>query len=74
MADTDQWEYRAETVGSFWNGIKAEDLNALLNEWGEQGWEVVSLSFSHSSSRPLVVAKRPLTASTRRQRSLPGNY
>ena len=32
-----QWEYRVQTVGGFFSGIKAEELEELLNEWGEDG-------------------------------------
>ncbi len=31
------WEYRVQTVGSFWSGVKANALEQLLNEWG-RGW------------------------------------
>jgi hypothetical protein len=37
-----QWEYRVQTVGGFFSGVKADALEELLNEWGEDGWEVVS--------------------------------
>ena len=74
MAEPVQWEYRVETVGSFWQGIKDEEFIALLNEWGEQGWEVVSIAFAHNGSRLRVVAKRPLSSAVRRQRSIPGRY
>ena len=37
-----QWEYRVQIVGGFFTGIKAEELEEMLNEWGEDGWEVVS--------------------------------
>jgi hypothetical protein len=29
-----KWEYRVQTVGSFWSGVKANELEKLLNEWG----------------------------------------
>ena len=40
MAEMNQWEYQALSMGSFWNTIKSEDLEAALNELGEEGWEV----------------------------------
>ena len=43
MAETKQWEYLALSVGSFWNMPKDEDLEAALNELGEQGWEIVNV-------------------------------
>jgi len=35
--ETQKWEYRAHTVGAFWSGVKADKLEQLLNEWGEEG-------------------------------------
>ena len=72
MAEMNQWEYQALSMGSFWNTIKSEDLEAALNELGEEGWEVISVYTQHGTNRTIVVAKRPLTADTRRRRSWPG--
>jgi hypothetical protein len=71
MAETAAWEYRVLTVGR-WTGAKDEDLEAALNELGEQGWEAVNV-FNHEGLPKLtLVAKRPLTAGARRRRSMPG--
>jgi 5-formyltetrahydrofolate cyclo-ligase len=72
MAETTQWEYLSRSVGSFWNMPKDEDLEAVLNELGEQGWEVVNAFAQHSSNKVRVIAKRPLTADNRRRRNWPG--
>jgi len=72
MVDTVQWEYRVEIYGSTWRGLKSEEIEAYLNEWGEEGWEVISVDGHSGSNKMTIVAKRPLTASTRRQRTLPG--
>ncbi len=73
MADEiKQWEYRVQTVGSFFGGVKADELEQLLNEWGEDGWEVVSTHLLENTSKINVIAKRPLTRDVRRARSLPG--
>ncbi len=69
MADMLQWEYRTETFGSIWKRTKDDDLMAALNAWGEDGWEVVSATPIEGSYRVLVIAKRPLTRSARRERS-----
>lgn len=66
-----QWEYRVETVGGFFKGVPADELETLLNEWGEDGWEVVSTHVIENANKINVIAKRPLTATTRRQRSIP---
>jgi hypothetical protein len=72
MADTTQWEYRAISAGSFWNEPKDEDLESLLNELGEDGWEVVSVFTRYGANKVRIVAKRPLTGSVRRRRTWPG--
>lgn len=72
MADVTQWEYWAISAGSFWNEPKDEDLESLLNELGEDGWEVVSVFTRYGSNKIRIVAKRSLTGSVRRRRSWPG--
>lgn len=66
-----KWEYRVETVGTFWSGVKADVLQVLLNEWGEEGWEVVSTHILENANKVNVIAKRPLTERVRRMRSMP---
>jgi hypothetical protein len=67
-----QWEYRVEDFGGFVNKTKKEDVQAKLNSWGEEGWEIVaSVTFDNSNSMR-VIAKRPLTSAERRKRSMPG--
>ena len=46
-------------------------LEATLNAWGEDGWEVVSAVAMDNSSKVRVIAKRLLTRSSRRERSMP---
>jgi hypothetical protein len=72
MDELQQWEYRVQTFGSSLRGPKDEDVEAALNEWGEEGWEVVAVRSVESSNKMVVVATRPLTAATRRSRTLPG--
>jgi Domain of unknown function (DUF4177) len=66
-----QWEYRVQTVGAFFSGVKAEELEELLNEWGEDGWEVVAAHIVENANKINVIAKRPLTDQVRRERSRP---
>jgi hypothetical protein len=70
MSDQSLWEYRVQTIGSAF-GAKDEVIESTLNEWGEEGWEAVSVYTPSNSGKVTVVAKRPLSRSTRRQRSLP---
>lgn len=69
--DQQQWEYRVDLLGSTMSTMKNEALEATLNEWGEQGWELVALFLLEHSSKMRLVAKRPLSQSNRRRRSWP---
>ena len=69
--DIKQWEYRVQTVGGLFSGVKAEKLEELLNEWGEDGWEVVSTHIIENANKINVIAKRLLTDRVRRERSRP---
>ena len=66
-----QWEYRVQSVGGFFKGVPADELEALLNEWGEEGWEVVSTHILENANKINVIAKRLLTRTMRRERSMP---
>jgi hypothetical protein len=70
MAEFTQWEYRVQTIGSIF-GTKDENIESTLNEWGEEGWEVTHVYTPEGSGNVTIVAKRPLTRSTRRERSMP---
>jgi hypothetical protein len=71
MADENkQWEYRVQTIGGFFQ-TKDELLQNTLDEWGAEGWEVISV-YSHAGGDYVTaVAKRLLIARTRRARSMP---
>ena len=69
-----QWEYRVQIVGGFFTGIKADELEEMLNEWGEDGWEVVSTHIIENANRVNIIAKRPLTDRVRRERSRPSLF
>lgn len=71
MTQLTQWEYRVETFGAFLHGVKDEELETILNEWGEEGWEVISARGIENTSKVSILAKRPLTRSVRRRRTLP---
>ena len=70
MDENIKWEYRVNTIGSAIRGLKDEEIEAVLNDWGEAGWEVISARPPTNSSKITVVAKRPQTTSTLRQRRL----
>lgn len=66
-----KWEYRIQTIGSVF-GTKDEQIEATLDEWGEEGWEAVNVYTPYGSGKITIVAKRPLTERARRMRSIPG--
>jgi hypothetical protein len=72
VAETTFWEYRVKSLGSLLREPKDEDVEALLNEWGEEGWEVISLCKKTDGRAIIITAKRPLTSTSRRRRSMPG--
>jgi hypothetical protein len=66
--ETKKWEYRVKTIGSFLLGTKDENIEATLNEWGDEGWEVTHVYTPSESGNVTMVAKRPLTSETIRSR------
>ena len=38
-----QWENHIQTVGTFWSGVKADELEQLLNKWGAEGWKLYAI-------------------------------
>jgi len=70
MTETQLWEYQVLTIGNVF-GTKDEKIQETLNEWGMQGWEVTHVYTPSQSSKITIVARRPLSESTRRQRSMP---
>lgn len=72
MSEKERWEYRVFTWGSAWKSNKDEDLEALLNEWGDEGWELVSAQHGPSSEKVKLIAKRPLTSARHREQRWPG--
>jgi hypothetical protein len=72
MSDqTTQWEYRVQTVGAAFSGAKDEQIEETLNDWGLEGWEAVNVYGPTGSNKVTIVAKRHLSASSRRLRSMP---
>lgn len=71
MAEPQRWEYRVASAGTFWTGATDESIEATLNEWGAEGWEVVAVTKIEGSNKIRVVAKRPASGSVRRERHWP---
>ena len=70
MADKILWEYIVQTLGTTFHAPKNEELQAMLNSLGEQGWEIFSV-INMEGSKVRVVAKRSLTTPVRRRSSWP---
>jgi hypothetical protein len=64
-----QWEYRVQTMGGFF-GTKDELIRTTLDEWGAEGWEVISVFSHEGSGQVTAVAKRLLIERARRARSM----
>lgn len=73
VEQTVQWEYRVLTVGNAF-GTKDENIEATLNEWGMEGWETIHVYSLSQSNKVTIIAKRPLTANSRRLRSMPQEF
>jgi hypothetical protein len=71
MTETTQWEYRVKTIGNAF-GTKDEQLEAVLNEWGLEGWQAIQVCTPSQRSKVTIVARRPLTATARRRSAWPG--
>ena len=71
MTESVQWEYRVKTIGSSF-GTKDEKIEAVLNEWGLEGWEATQVYTPSESGKVTIVARRPLTASALRRANWPG--
>ncbi|MBN2148637.1 MAG: DUF4177 domain-containing protein [Anaerolineales bacterium] len=71
MDETPKWEYRVDTFGGILRHPKDKEIEATLNEWGTEGWEVVSAIAPDNSSAVRVIAKRPLSRRESRQRNWP---
>lgn len=67
MLEGTYWEYRTQQIGSIWKQIKDDELQEMLNEWGEDGWEVFQVVSLVNNYKLLIVARRPLSASARRK-------
>ena len=66
-----KWEYQIYSLGSVLKSPKDDELMELLDEWGEDGWELVSAVRGENTNRLTLIAKRPLTTVSRRRRSMP---
>ena len=60
-----KWEYKVLKQGIGIKGANAEEIEAELNLWGEEGWELVSVERQQNSV--LVVLKRPVSSPRRRE-------
>ena len=64
------WEYRVETIGATFRSTSDEDTETLLDEWGQDGWEVIAFHPIYGSNKITIVAKREQISSRRRNSSV----
>jgi hypothetical protein len=60
----EQWEYRVLSFGGMLKEAKAGDMEAALNEAGQEGWEAVSGMNYGGSGRVFVLLKRRVGAAS----------
>jgi hypothetical protein len=68
MTEITIWEYQVQVIGGTFSGVKDDQLEELLNDWGSEGWEVISAHNIEGSNKVRLIAKRQLTAANRRRR------
>ena len=64
-----EWEYCVETLGSIWRGPNPEELQALLNDAGAEGWELITAFNMAGGNRILTILRRPKPMRSRQRRS-----
>jgi len=72
MSEPNEWEYRVLTLGSFFKGTRDDELEEILNEWGQEGWELITFRTIENTNQAQLIAKRPLDRTARRWRNMPG--
>ena len=71
MSTDMKWEYRVEAFGSALSSVKDERLEEVLNEWGEEGWHLVS-AYPVGDNKVRLIAERAVElGSSRRKRGWP---
>ncbi len=72
MVEGTKWEYIIQTYGSTFRGPNDEELQAVMTNLGEQGWEVFWAAQLEGSNKVRIIAKRPLTHAVRHRSDWPG--
>ncbi|MBA4421040.1 MAG: hypothetical protein C0391_07810 [Anaerolinea sp.] len=73
MEEKQYWEYRVENLGNAWKNPKSDEIAAVLNQWGLEGWDVISISHTPVGA-VTAVAKRRLSDTGRRRHSLNNSF
>ncbi len=61
------WEYRVETIGSYLRSTSDVDVEEMLAEWGQEGWEVIAFQPIYGSNKATIIAKREKVSAQRRK-------
>lgn len=62
---SDEWTYKVLTYKVGWKGFKFDQIEQELNEYGRQGWEVISTlapSFGAGQAIEVAVIMKMLTS------------
>jgi hypothetical protein len=71
MSENKKWEYRTITLGSAFSSPKDDEIGAMLNEWGDEGWEVIVAHHLEGSNKIRIIAKRETAQSIRKRSTWP---
>lgn len=66
MSTMKTWEYRVETIGSFFRNTSDDAVEEMLDEWGQEGWEVFAFHPIPGSNKATIIAKRAQVSSQRK--------
>src|SRR4030043_1005440 len=56
MNEITKWEYRVENLGSVLKSPNDDEIEATLNDWGSEGWEMISVIQHSSTNKVRIVA------------------
>jgi hypothetical protein len=61
------WEYQVEQFGSALKGAKAEEIEQLLNEAAQEGWELSHTAPMANGTKLFVIIRRKVEERSRRR-------
>lgn len=68
--DANKRQYRVETLGGSFSAAKDEEIEAVLNEWSAEGWQLIS-AYPIGDNRVRLIAYLP-DAEVKKRSGWPG--